>query len=74
MHESHTWNWTALLDAVTNRFPAATATDILAFDGDTEALLRFLAQANELTLAEARDQLALTSLAIDNNATDLRAA
>lgn len=57
------WNeiaadWPAFVDAIRTRWPETEETDILAVDGDRERFESYIAEAHELTRAEAEEEVA----------------
>ena len=67
-------NWARLSDVIAARFPAANDRDITDMLKDEERLLRHLAQANDLTVSEARELYELALLTPEDPSEGLRAA
>lgn len=50
-------NWPAFVPAILQRWPGTTEEDLLALEGDRDRLTAYLAERNNLTPAEAEEQL-----------------
>ena len=55
-----------VLDAIQKRFPATIDPDLSQISDDVDALANHLARANDLTVTETREQIALLTMAMPN--------